>query len=81
MKPLKLKCSSHFGMNPNTSLHTISAATGIFLGSAHKVTKINKVFRYHMKICQEFCEQMTTIINNNNQFLKNICLLISVLLI
>lgn len=80
----QIEVIGYFGMNPNTSLRTISVATGISLGTVHKITNINKFHPYKMKVCQELseddfdrrielCEQMTTIINNNNEFLKNIC--------
>nr|XP_022918112.1 uncharacterized protein LOC111427283 [Onthophagus taurus] len=80
----QLEVLGHFGINPNTSLRQVSRATGISLGSVHKVVKLHKFHPYKLKIHQElteddfdrriqFCEEVTTIINNNNVFVKNIC--------
>lgn len=74
----------HFGINPNTSLRKVVDATGISLGSVHKVTKIHKYHPYKMQIHQElseddfdrrveFCERMTAAINDNAIQVKNIC--------
>lgn len=80
----QIEILGHFGINPRSSLRQISAATHISLGSVHKVAKLHKFHPYQMQICHElneddfdrrieFCEQMTGMINNNNEILKNTC--------
>lgn len=80
----QIEVLGHFAMNPTTSIRQIATATGISLGSVHKVTKLNKFHPYKMKICHElneddfdrrseFCEQMIRMIDASNEIVKNIC--------
>jgi len=74
----------HFQNTPTSSVRSVAALTGLSVGSVHHVTKLNKFHPYKIKILQElyeddfdrrivFCETMTAKIQNEENFLKNIC--------